>query len=257
MKLKLHGTATYTPATQIGPAEWNHHDLFLVKQGSLRFVTSSGELKLCANDAVWIPPKTRFSAKSLTESSTIWVVHFANPRLDPSKLTVRNPCGVWHFPGGVGDLTNKLMVKLQELYIGNSIWQNSAMPYFNALLQDLGENARRLLTSMTYSLDELTRWARENLPKRIGVRDLAERAGLSEVALRQFFQIHLQQSPGEYLRQLRMSEAGRLLLQTTDSIKQICAAVGYSEVAAFNHAFSEFFKVSPGVYRSSRREIIA
>lgn len=258
MKLKLHGTATYRQETTIGPAQWPHHDLFLVKTGKLQLTTREGTLGLCADDAIWIPPHVRFSAVSQTRSATIWVTHFSSPNLDPSRLSIRKRQGVWYFPGGASsELARGLIERLGELYIGNCLWQEAAPAYHAALLQELAANAQKALTPAEYSLDTLASWARANLSKQIGVRDLAERTGLSEAGFRAMFKKQTRQSPGGYLLQLRMAEARRLLLESELQIQEISAATGYSQLAAFNHAFLKFFQVSPGAYRALRRQGIS
>jgi transcriptional regulator GlxA family with amidase domain len=54
----------------------------------------------------------------------------------------------------------------------------------------------------------------------------------------------------DFVREIRLRGAARLLKQTKDPIKTIAARMGYSSRSNFSHAFSEFFGVAPAEYRS-------
>lgn len=85
------------------------------------------------------------------------------------------------------------------------------------------------------------------------VHELAEIAGLSRAAFAaRFFEI-VGAPPVQYLRDVRMRLACRLLRETDQGIKEIAADVGYSSEASFSKAFSRCCGMAPGEYRRNIR----
>jgi AraC-like DNA-binding protein len=58
----------------------------------------------------------------------------------------------------------------------------------------------------------------------------------------------------QYLRQLRMQVASRLLLQGGAKIVSVAAAVGFESEAAFSRAFKKCVGVPPDEWRRRREE---
>jgi len=78
---------------------------------------------------------------------------------------------------------------------------------------------------------------------------MAKQVGLSIWYLPRLFKRNTGLSFGEYLRNLRLKNAERLLQDTTLSIKEIAAAVGYKYVSDFDHHFKSVYGICPGEYR--------
>jgi AraC-like DNA-binding protein len=90
----------------------------------------------------------------------------------------------------------------------------------------------------------------ENLPSPPHLDDLADRFCISARTLRR--RLKLEGSSYQHLlNQVRSSEAKRLLRETQWSIDRIAGYLGYSESAAFIHAFQGWNQISPGSYRQS------
>ncbi|MDX1428664.1 MAG: AraC family transcriptional regulator [Rhodothermales bacterium] len=79
---------------------------------------------------------------------------------------------------------------------------------------------------------------------------LAEKCSMSRTTFSERFRRAFGRSPMDFVREIRLRGAARMLRQTKDPIKTIAARVGYSSRSNFSHAFSEFFGVSPAEYRS-------
>ncbi|HLJ10808.1 MAG TPA: AraC family transcriptional regulator [Planctomycetaceae bacterium] len=84
------------------------------------------------------------------------------------------------------------------------------------------------------------------------VRALAETAGLSRSKFAIQFVEVLGCPPFEYLRDVRMRLACRLLLETDCGIKEITAKVGYATEASFSKAFARCCGCAPGFYRQQK-----
>ncbi|MGE5524597.1 MAG: helix-turn-helix domain-containing protein [Rhodospirillaceae bacterium] len=88
------------------------------------------------------------------------------------------------------------------------------------------------------------RWS-ENIP----LTSLASAANLSPYHFARTFKQSTGLAPQEYHRQLRMSKAKELLVQTPLSITDIALRVGYSSSQAFSRFFRRDTGLTPHEYR--------
>ncbi len=54
----------------------------------------------------------------------------------------------------------------------------------------------------------------------------------------------------EYVREVRLDRAAATLVQTTRSVKEVWAGVGYNDAANFDHDFKQRFSMTPTQYRA-------
>lgn len=80
---------------------------------------------------------------------------------------------------------------------------------------------------------------------------LAEKCAMSRTTFSDRFHKAFGRPAMDFVREVRLRGAARLLRQTQDPIKAIAARVGYASRSNFSHAFSEFFGVAPVEYRTA------
>ncbi|MDX2185526.1 MAG: AraC family transcriptional regulator [Opitutaceae bacterium] len=85
------------------------------------------------------------------------------------------------------------------------------------------------------------------------VKEFAAKLGYSPSYLSRKITAAWNKSPGKALRDARMQEAARLLVEESLSVQQISQVVGYATSGSFVRAFRREFGLSPLVYRHSRR----
>ncbi|MFO7724792.1 MAG: AraC family transcriptional regulator [Oceanipulchritudo sp.] len=95
--------------------------------------------------------------------------------------------------------------------------------------------------------------AREHLAEGIDVPAIARHAGMSVATLTRRFRAHMRLSPGEFLAQLRISRACKLLADSPLNIAEIAMGCGYENASAFSRAFRRQVKTSPTAYRKKIR----
>ncbi|MDO5670099.1 MAG: AraC family transcriptional regulator [Corynebacterium sp.] len=83
---------------------------------------------------------------------------------------------------------------------------------------------------------------------------LCRLADLSPSALRRLFKAHTGKTIGEFVTELRMMTAARMLLITSERVGDIGRQVGYFDQNYFARAFKGVFGVSPQAYRAVSRE---
>ncbi|CAN5906121.1 AraC family transcriptional regulator [soil metagenome] len=90
-----------------------------------------------------------------------------------------------------------------------------------------------------------------------GPVSVADLAGVTRMSTRNF-QRHFQQvfgmSPMDYLRQFRVGQAVRALVETDETIASIAQASGFSDHSHFTREFARVFGNSPGAYRKQYRK---
>jgi AraC-like DNA-binding protein len=83
---------------------------------------------------------------------------------------------------------------------------------------------------------------------------LAAQAGTSRSVLAERFAHFIGQPPMQYLRQLRMQLASRLLVEGGAKVVSVAAAVGFESEAAFSRAFKKSVGLSPDEWRRQQGE---
>ena len=81
---------------------------------------------------------------------------------------------------------------------------------------------------------------------------LADKSSMSRTTFAKHFQQAFGRPAMDFVREMRLRGAARLLRQTQDPIKTIAARMGYASRSNFTHAFTDFFGMPPAEYRTGR-----
>ncbi len=95
-------------------------------------------------------------------------------------------------------------------------------------------------------------YVERNFRKPLQLSDLAEEFSVSRQYVSTVFHRELGVSFSEYLTNLRLEEAHRLLLTTSDNITTVCQDSGFPNLKAFNQAFRARYGVSPKEFRKQK-----
>lgn len=79
---------------------------------------------------------------------------------------------------------------------------------------------------------------------------LAQKLGMSRMTLHRKFKAVTGESPGAFVRSLRMKKAAELLQSGTCSVTEVTYSVGFSDPSGFAASFKKHFKCSPSKYVS-------
>jgi transcriptional regulator GlxA family with amidase domain len=119
--------------------------------------------------------------------------------------------------------------------------------------------ARRLQTPyMTHTftknhgdadIREIQEWLEENYFRPVSIGELADKAVLGERTFMRKFKRATGETPLEYLQQLRIEAARRLLTTTTENIDEITLRTGYEDAGSFRKLFKRYTGLSPSAYR--------
>jgi transcriptional regulator GlxA family with amidase domain len=99
------------------------------------------------------------------------------------------------------------------------------------------------------SIRELQIWIAEHLAARLSVDDLARRMAMSVRHFERVFTREVGTTPSQYVLQMRVEAARRLLERTNHGLKQVAAAVGFGSEDVMRRAFVRLLGITPRAYR--------
>ena len=92
-----------------------------------------------------------------------------------------------------------------------------------------------------------------NVRQKLSVPIAAKNAKVSPSYLTALFQKHLQLSPGEYIRRVKLQESKEMIREASMSFTEIASALQYSTIHHFSRQFKEKFGMTPSEYAKSVR----
>jgi AraC-like DNA-binding protein len=108
---------------------------------------------------------------------------------------------------------------------------------------DVASDSRRVLKVKSYISDNYTRDIR--------LSELAEIAGMSPSAFSRFFKLHTGRNLTDYIIDMRLGHASRMLVDSTNSVAEICYGSGFNNLSNFNRIFRKKKGCSPSKFRES------
>lgn len=103
-------------------------------------------------------------------------------------------------------------------------------------------------TQQGFRLSPLIDWLSHNLDQSISVTKMAEFACVSERQLTRLFKLHLDATPSNYLKLLRLNRARDMLSQSHGELTKVASLVGFVHYDSFRRAFTDHFGVSPSQF---------
>ena len=94
----------------------------------------------------------------------------------------------------------------------------------------------------------------KNYNKEIRLQSLADLIGMTPTAFSRFFKLRTGRTISDYIIDLRLGYASRLLADSTMSIVEICYECGFNNVSNFNRIFKRKKGCSPKVFRENYRK---
>ena len=143
-----------------------------------------------------------------------------------------------------------------------------AVQQFLTILYELSrcENARTLASSsyakVTVEDDDSRRilkvknFISKNYMDELRLPELASLAGMSSSAFSRFFKLHTGRNISEYIIDLRLGYAARMLVDTAKSISEIGFDCGFNNLSNFNRIFKKKKGCSPSEFRESYHNTI-
>ena len=103
------------------------------------------------------------------------------------------------------------------------------------------------------SIRELQIWIADHLEARLSVEDLADRMSMSVRTFERVFTREVGTTPSQYVLQVRVEAARRLLERTESGLKQVAASAGFGSADVMRRSFVRLLGLTPSRYRELRR----
>lgn len=110
---------------------------------------------------------------------------------------------------------------------------------------------RQYTTDNSQRIDSVIKYISINYANFISLEDVSEVACMTTNSFCRFFKKMTNKSFTEFLNEVRIRNASRLLAQEEMSISEVCYAVGYNSITNFNRQFKRIMGVTPKDYRNS------
>jgi transcriptional regulator GlxA family with amidase domain len=106
------------------------------------------------------------------------------------------------------------------------------------------------------SIRELQIWIAEHLEARLSVDDLAQRMSMSVRNFERVFTREVGTTPSQYVLQMRVEAARRLLERTNGGLKRVASNAGFGSVDVMRRAFVRLLGITPRRYRQLAEQSI-
>ena len=162
------------------------------------------------------------------------------------------------FPVETIEALKDRIIKLSELHGFDSFMG------FLSVIYDLSiSRNQKILASQGYvgqfdtihsqRISKVIDYLQENLINDIKLKQVANLVNMSETAFSHFFKKRTQRSFSDYLTDMRISYAARLILETDKNISEICFISGFNNLSNFNRTFKGRYNCTPGELRSQQQ----
>ncbi|WP_010419997.1 helix-turn-helix domain-containing protein [Anaerophaga thermohalophila] len=133
---------------------------------------------------------------------------------------------------------------------------------FQSLLYDLAiSREQRLLTNISFQnqddfynsdkIEKIYNFVRENYNKRIMLEDAAKLLNMSVVSFSRMIKQRTGKSFVDFVNEIRLGYATRMLIESNRSISEICYECGFNNISNFNRTFKKKQNCTPTEFRTN------
>lgn len=137
----------------------------------------------------------------------------------------------------------KFMTILYELSLSDD---NRTLASSSFAQIDDGSDSRRVRKIYEY--------INNNYKETIRLENLADLIGMTPVSLSRFFKLRTGKTVTDYIIDIRLGHAAKLLVETTNTITEICYDSGFNNLSNFNRVFKKRKGCSPLEFRQNYRK---
>lgn len=125
---------------------------------------------------------------------------------------------------------------------------------FDGIYRQVRMRTDPVLSDNEQLINRLTHFMRENIERKVPIRDFSQFLQISPSHLNRIFVRRFGTPPMTYFIRLKIEAASRMLIHSDLKIGQIAAKLGYSEAAYFCRQFAKVTGMSPERFRQYHRE---
>jgi len=112
-----------------------------------------------------------------------------------------------------------------------------------------------VLPTQSKRIDTVNEFLHKNLSNTLALAEVAEIINMSPSAFSHFFKKRTQRSFSEYVSDLRIGKAAKLIIETDKNISEICYECGFNNLSNFNRIFKSLKGCTPTEFRGQQKLI--
>lgn len=128
-----------------------------------------------------------------------------------------------------------LMLRLLDILAQSSSYEILSSPYFNAIESSNESN----------KINKVFEYIFQNFREEIALQDVARLVPLSSAAFCRFFKAKTNRTLIDFVKEIRIGNAAKLLLEGNHNVTEACYDSGYNNLSNFNKHFKEVKGLSP------------
>ena len=128
-----------------------------------------------------------------------------------------------------------LMLRLLDILAQSSSYEILSSPYFRSI-----ENSNE-----SNKINKVFEYIFQNFREEIALQDVADLVPLSPAAFCRFFKAKTNRTLIDFVKEVRIANAAKLLLEGNHNVTEACYRSGYNNLSNFNKHFKEIKGLSP------------
>ena len=253
---------------------WHYHPefelLYISKSTGIRFVGDSvsqffpGDLVLVGAYVphLWRNDSSYYQNEDVKQVKTIVIKFlqnfigegtFKNPEFaEINHLLEQSKFGV-SFGNKISQKLHHELIEIPHLSTGEQSIKLLDLLFRLSLTEDKdvlsSTDMRQYDTGTSQRLDEVIKFISDNYASNINLQDVSDIACLTTNSFCRFFKKMTNKSFTQFLNEIRIRNASRLLIQENLPVSEVCDMVGYNSITNFNRQFKQIMGCTPQTYR--------
>lgn len=139
------------------------------------------------------------------------------------------------------DSVLELMSVLHDLSISRNI----------RILSDTSFSSTEKLSYGSRRIERIMEYINHNFEKNISLSEAAHLASMTDISFSRFFKLRTGRTFIDTVNEIRLGQASRMLIDTTQSITEVCYKCGFNNVSNFNRIFKKKKSCTPKEFRDA------
>lgn len=256
LALHLCGWEQCAAGHSFGPAVRSHFLFHFVLSGKGVFEHAGRRFELTAGQGFLIVPgeSTRYTADEHDPWQYCWIGFDgteAERILQDCSLSGQSPIYTDH-----SGLLGQELLRLIDLFDRESTNTYRQLGQLYLCFAHMAGGASQASSTPQEHVERAISFMQSNFSYEIGVAEVARAVGIERSYLYRIFRRWQGCSPKEYLMQVRLQNAAKMLRSTQLSVTEIALSCGFREASLFGKQFKAAFGISPLKYRVAAPQAI-
>lgn len=149
-----------------------------------------------------------------------------------------------------GYIIKKYLQKIYDMHAGGKMVNEALQSaYLSRILAEFFDWEENMAGRDGRMVEDGIQFMKQHLPENLTVKEIAAHVALSEFYFSRCFKKETGFTPYEYLSNLRVNRAKKLLKETDKSLMDIAEECGFSNDGNFIRTFKKHTDITPGVFR--------